>query len=238
MTLDATLNELTIPKHIAIIADGNRRWAKQQGMLGIMGHKAAVDRTFEPLIRSAQELSVQYLTFWVFSTENWKRPAEEIELLMQLFRQGFDEKIKLFHQHKVRLQVIGDLTRFPNDIQETVKNAVRQTAEYQSITVIFAMNYGGRDELIRAMHRCADQKSDMSSVSAAELAQYLDTAQFPDPDLIIRTGGEQRLSGFMLWQAEYAELYFTQVLFPDFSADELQRAVIEFSHRQRRYGGG
>ncbi len=234
-----TKSDSAIPGHIAIIADGNRRWARKQGLSAIFGHKAAVDATFEPLIARATKLGVKYLTFWVFSTENWKRSPKEIELLLELFRSGFEKKIQLFHEHKVRLQIIGDITRFPDDVQAAAKKAVAETADYSTITVVFAMNYGGRDELVRAARKCAgDPEVDLRRLDQVDIAKHLDTAQIPDPDLIIRTGGEQRLSGFMLWQCEYAELYFSDVLFPDFGAEELSRAVEEFSRRQRRFGGG
>ncbi len=226
-----------VPKHIAIIADGNRRWAKQQGLAGIRGHEAAVERTFEPLIKCAIKRGVTHLTFWVFSTENWKRGEAEVSLLMRLFRTGFAEKLKLFVENNIRLRIIGDLTRFPADVQESARDAVAKTANNTALTVVFAMNYGGRDELVRAVRRAAAENFSFANMQEEDISRYLDTAEIPDPELIIRTGGEQRLSGFMLWQCEYAELIFSPVLFPDFSDTELDAAIAEFQLRQRRFGG-
>ncbi len=232
------MGQTTIPQHIAIIADGNRRWARSHGLAVIQGHENAVERTFEPLIRHAATLGVKYLTFWVFSTENWKRSPREIELLMQLFRAGFEKKITLFTENNVKLRIIGDITRFPSDVQDQVKKAVAATSQNTGITVIFAMNYGGRDELVRAVSKLVlDQEKKSEPISIATISKYLDTDGIPDPDLIIRTGGEQRLSGFMLWQCEYSELCFSEVLYPDFTPTELDRAIAEYEQRQRRFGG-
>ncbi len=225
------------PTHVAIICDGNRRWARQKGLAAVVGHERATEMVFEPLIKKSVELGISYLTFWVFSTENWNRDPAEVSLLMQLFRKGFTEKIKLFKKNNVRLRIIGDLSKFPEDIRQKVLNAVGETKSNTQITVTFAMNYGGRDELVRAIRRMAADGVALDTVTEEDISTHLDTGDLPDPDLIIRTGGEQRLSGFLLWQCQYAELFFSDQLYPDFSADDFQAAVEEYTTRQRRFGG-
>ncbi|MBP9820108.1 di-trans,poly-cis-decaprenylcistransferase [Candidatus Woesebacteria bacterium] len=225
------------PTHVAIICDGNRRWARQKGLAAVVGHERATELVFEPLIKRSVELGISYLTFWVFSTENWNRDPAEVSLLMQLFRKGFTEKIKLFKKNNVRLRIIGDLSKFPEDIRQKVLNAVEETKSNTQITVTFAMNYGGRDELVRAIRRMAADGVALDTVTEEDISTHLDTGDLPDPDLIIRTGGEQRLSGFLLWQCQYAELFFSDQLYPDFSADDFQAAVEEYTTRQRRFGG-
>ncbi len=219
------LDKTKLPKHVAIIMDGNRRWAKKQGLAAIAGHAYAVDEVVEKLIERAGELGIEYLTMWAFSTENWKRDKEEVSALMNLFRKALMTKVQRFIEKGARLRLIGDISKFAPDIQEGMKKAIEESRKNTKITVTFALNYGGRDEIKRAVVK-----------GGVEFENYLDTAGMPDPDLIIRTGGEQRLSGFLLWQSAYSELYFTEVLFPDFTAEELDKAVEEYQTRQRRFG--
>lgn len=214
-----------IPKHVAIIMDGNRRWAKKQGLAIIAGHAYAVENTIEKLIERAGEMGIEYLTLWAFSTENWKRDSEEVSGLMNLFRKALLTKVKKFIQKGARLKMIGDMSKFAPDIQEGMKKAMEESEKNDKITVTFALNYGGRDEIVRAVN-----------VGGVDFEKYLDTAGTPDPDLIIRTGGEQRTSGFLMWSSAYSELYFTQVLFPDFNESEFNKAIEEYQRRARRFG--
>lgn len=232
--------KLTIPTHIAIVCDGNRRWARSKNLPPFMGHKQAVDSIMEPLIDHAAERGVSYLTFWIFSTENWDRDKEEVEGLMNLFRMFFDKKIKLLNKKGVRFKMIGDITRFAPDIQERIKRGIADTKDNTRITVTLAMNYGGRDELTRAVKQIATQVKtgtlEPEKITQETIATNLDTAGIPDPDFMIRTSGEQRLSGYLPWQLEYAELYFPKFAFPEFTPEKLDEALAEFEKRQRRFG--
>jgi undecaprenyl diphosphate synthase len=221
-------------KHIAIILDGNRRWAKERGLPSGAGHKEAVKR-LEPLIKHAIEKQITHLTFFTFSTENWNRSPVEVALLMTLFRELFSGKFieKLKKEH-VKICVLGELSRFPTDIADAMKKAVDETKDYTNITVNFALNYGGRAEIIRAVNHAIAEK--VETVDAELFSSFMYTAFQPDPDLIIRPGGEKRLSGFLLWQSEYAELYFTDIYMPDFTPEELDQAILEYERRQRRFG--
>lgn len=234
------LDKTKIPKHVAIIMDGNRRWAKKQRLAIIAGHAYAAENTVEKLIERAGEMGIEYLTLWAFSTENWKRDSEEISGLMNLFRKALLTKVKKFIQKGARLKMIGDIGKFAPDIQEGMRKAMEESEKNDKITVTFALNYGGRDEIMRGINRMiSSQKSKVvKSIKFEEkdLEEYLDTAGMPDPDLIIRTGGEQRLSGFLMWQAAYSELYFTETLFPDFGPAQFDKAIEEYENRQRRYG--
>jgi undecaprenyl diphosphate synthase len=231
-----------IPRHIAIICDGNRRWARERGWQVFRGHERAVKKTMDEIVERASELGVEYLTFWIFSTENWSRSAKEIQGLMDLFRYIFDEKIKSLGERNIRVQVIGDKSKLDLDIQERISEGERSTNGNTGMTVTLAMNYGGRDEIVRAVKKLWQEKQGngfrIEDLDEKIFAGYLDTSGMPDPELIIRTSGEQRLSGFMPWQQQYAEFYFPKVNFPDFDGNELTKAIMEFSHRQRRFGGG
>lgn len=220
-----TLDKTRIPKHVGIIMDGNRRWAKKQGLAAVAGHAFAVDSVVEQLIEKAGELGIEYLTLWAFSTENWGREEDEVEGIMSLFRKALMTKVGRFIEKGAKLKMIGDITRFAPDIQDGMKKAMKASEKNDKITVAFALNYGGRDEVKRAVEK-----------GGVEFEKYLDTAGMPDPDLIIRTGGEQRLSGFLMWQAVYSELYFTETLFPDFGKEKLEEAIEEYQRRQRRFG--
>jgi undecaprenyl diphosphate synthase len=221
------------PQHVAIICDGNRRWAREHKLEAILGHRKAVDDVFEPLIDRAVEHGIKYLTFWVFSTENWKRDQQEIGALMSLFRELLGRQIKLLHEKGIRLKFIGDLEKFDKDIQENVQKGIELTKDNKNITVIFALNYGGRDELLRAVNKVIKSEN---NVDAEAFSSYLDTAGVPDPDFIIRTGGEQRLSGFLLWQSEYAELAFPDFYFPEFTPEKFDELLDEYLQRKRRFG--
>lgn len=229
------------PKHVAIIMDGNRRWAREKGLDVIVGHRKMAREGIRTIVQAATDFGIHYLTLWAFSTENWNRDPKEVKGLMSLFRELFSSEAEELHKRGVRIQTIGDLSRFDKDIQENIAEWVAKTKNNTAITVIFALNYGGRDEILRAAGKLAqDVKAGTlppEKPSLEAFSQYMDTAGIPDPDLIIRPGGEQRLSGFLLWQSNYAELYFTPVLMPDFGKEGLRQAIEEFNHRKRRFGG-
>lgn len=231
-----------LPAHVAIIMDGNRRWAKARGLAAVMGHDKAARDVIEPIVDRAIQLGIKFLTFWAFSTENWKRDQAEIKALMGLFREGFDKLGNKLHQKGVKLNIVGEMSKFPKDIQEKSKRYMELSRGNTKITVSFALNYGGRDEILRAVKRLlsAIRHSEFSiqNLSEETFGQFLDTAGMPDPDLIIRTGGDLRLSGYFPWQSVYSELYFTNTLWPDFTPEELDKALKDYSRRERRFGGG
>ena len=231
------IDKTNIPRHVAIMMDGNRRWAKGKGLSIIAGHAYAVDKIVEQLIERAGELGVEYLTLWAFSTENWGRAEEEVTGLMNLFRKALMTKVERFIAKGAKLKMIGDMSRFAPDIQAGMKEAMKKSEKNDKITVTFALNYGGRDEIKRAVDKwCEENRNQELGIRKDTFEKYLDTAGMPDPDLIIRTGGEMRLSGFLMWSAAYSELYFTEKLFPEFTPNELEKAIEEYQTRQRRFG--
>jgi undecaprenyl diphosphate synthase len=223
-------------KHIAIICDGNRRWAEARHLPVFGGHQYAADHVFEPLLEKAAELRIEYLTFWVFSTENWNRDAQEVSYLLKLFQQVFDSQIGRFHKKNIKLKIIGDISRFSPDMQERIQKGVELTQNNTAITAVFALNYGGRDELLRAAKKCILAQEKGADITQETIAQHLDTSGIPDPDFIIRTGGEHRLSGFLPWQSVYAELAFPDFYFPDFTPDKLEQLINEYHARSGRFG--
>lgn len=235
-------NGVKIPTHVAIIMDGNRRWAAMHGMGPVDGHRVAAEKAIEPLVDKAKEMGVKYLTFWAFSTENWSRDKSEVKGLMNIFREALRTRLIRLMRKGVQLRVIGDVDRFPLDIARKVKQLIQATASNKAITVSFALNYGGRDEILRAVkklyHSIKVKKISIESIDETDFSSFLDTKGLPDPDLIIRTGGAQRLSGYLPWQSVYAELYFTKIFFPDFSPKEFEKAIREYAMRDRRFGGG
>jgi len=225
-------NATNLPQHIAIIMDGNRRWARERGLASIEGHRKVAEETLEPLIEHAALRGVKYMTFWAFSTENWNRSETEITGILSIFRHVINKQWQRLHDKGVRIQVIGDTSRFPEDIQSSLRNVVEQTKNNTKITTVFALNYGGRDELLRAINTLRGSEI----ITAKILDGHLDTAGIPDPEFVIRTGGEQRLSGFLLWQIEYAELAFPSWYMPDFTPEKLDELLEEYKKRQRRFG--
>lgn len=223
-----------IPAHVAVIMDGNGRWAQKQGKKRNFGHNAGMNAMMEAA-KHAAELGVKYFTVYALSTENVKnRPEEELQGLYDLLRKYFGNNVKKLHKEGAAVKVIGDISVFPEDIAELLKSGVENSPQNPPFTITFALNYGGRDEIVRALQRLVNSGRQIDKDS---LNSCLDTAGLPDPDLIIRTGGEMRLSNFLLWQAAYAELYFTPVLFPDFTPQELDKAIDEYNKRTRRFGG-
>lgn len=218
---------MNIPKHIAIIMDGNRRWARAQGLPALAGHRKVADEILEPLIEHAAMRGVKFVTFWAWSTENWQRNRKEVEGIMRIFRHVIHRRWQRLHEKGVRIRVIGDTSKFSKDIKEALEKVVEETKNNKTITTIFALNYGGRDELRRAIRKAPNPE---------ELEQYLDTKGIPDPDMIVRTGGEQRLSGFLPWQSVYSELYFPEWFMPEFTPEKLDEVIAEFGRRSRRFG--
>jgi undecaprenyl diphosphate synthase len=228
------------PRHVAIIMDGNGRWAAQRGLPHGEGHRRGVDAV-RATVRAAIELGVGHLTLFSFSSENWSRPVEEVDFLFGLFRRYIRRDVAELHAAGVRITVIGRRAGLPVDILSLIEEAEQLTAQNRTLQLILAFNYGARDEIVRAAARMAadarDGRLDPAAIDEATMSRYLDTGPFPDPDLVIRTSGEQRLSNFLLWQLAYAELVFLPVLWPDFGADALKTAIDEFAGRSRRYGG-
>lgn len=227
------LEHTSVPKHIAVIMDGNGRWAKKRFLPRVMGHKRGLD-ALENMVKHCAKLGVQYLTVFAFSTENWRRPEDEVSFLMKLFLQALDGKVAKMHQNNLRLKVIGNRSRFPAAIVEGIEAAERLTADNTGLTLTVAADYGGRWDILQAANRLiAEGKSE---ITEDDLSQRLSLAEAPEPDLFIRTGGETRISNFMLWQMAYAEFYFTDTLWPDFDQREMHRALESFQQRERRYG--
>lgn len=219
--------------------DGNRRWARERNLPPLAGHQQVVDRVLEPLIEHAANRGVKYLTFWAWSTENWERDAREVAGIMKIFKHGIARKWEKLHKKGVRIKVIGDLSKFAPEIRQPIEKVVEQTKNNSTITATFGLNYGGRDETVRAInkwHNSVKRKALSVKLTEDEFAKYLDTAGIPDPDLIVRTGGEQRLSGFLIWQSEYSELYFAEWYMPDFTPKKLDEVLADFAERQRRFG--
>lgn len=230
---------MNIPKHVAIIMDGNRRWAKKRGLPASLGHSEGAN-TLERVADDCADLGIEFLTVYAFSTENWKRSEEEVDYLMKLLAKhirDFDKRIK---NRNIRFRLVGDINRLNSDLQEGIRGIEERTKNNTGLTVNIAINYGGRAELTYAAKSIVESvlNGDLSfdNIDENTISKYLQTKDSPDPDLIIRTGGENRLSGFLLWQAAYSELYFTEVLWPDFNKDELEKAIIEYNNRKRNFG--
>ena len=230
---------MRVPNHIAIILDGNGRWAKKRGMPRSFGHVKGCEN-LEDICEVAKELGVKYLTVYAFFTENWKRSKEEVDGLMKLFRNYLKKCIKISQKNNMRVKVIGDITAFDSDIQESIEKLEDFSKDFTDLHFQIALNYGSRDEITRAVNRMLeDQKAGKleTPVSEDTISGYLDTAGLPDPDLMIRTSGELRLSNYLLWQLAYSEFYFTDVPWPDFKKEELVKAIEKYNERDRRYGG-
>ncbi len=222
-----------IPRHVCVIMDGNGRWAKKRLLPRVMGHKRGVS-ALENLAARCTELGVEYLTVFAFSTENWRRPEDEVSFLMKLFLQALEVKVAKMHENNMRLKIIGNRSRFPAAIVAGIEAAERLTAANTGLTLTVAADYGGRWDILQAANRLlAEGKSE---ITEEDLSQRLSLAEAPEPDLFIRTGGETRISNFMLWQMAYAEFYFTDALWPDFDAAEFDKAIASFRVRERRFG--
>jgi len=233
------INRETLPKHIAIIMDGNGRWAKKRGNQRIFGHRNAIAAVRDTVEASA-ELGVAFLTLFAFSTENWKRPKSEVDALMMLLVSTINSEVKTMNDNNVRLHAIGDMSKLPYDLQAQLGNAVKNTSANTGLNLILALSYSSRWEITEAAKSiAADVKSDkldIDSVDSKVFSEHLATSAFPDPELMIRTSGEYRLSNFLLWQMAYTELYFTDILWPDFRRDHLYEAILSYQRRERRFG--
>lgn len=228
-----------IPRHVAIIMDGNGRWAQQKGKLRTFGHKAGVDAV-RSSVRLARQLGVESLTLFAFSSENWQRPKEEVTVLMQLFSLVLRSEVKKLNKNDIRLKVIGDISAFDKKLQDKIKQAELLTENNQSLTLNIAANYGGRWDIIDATRRIAkkiqEQQITLNDINEDLFNQHVSTGDLPELDLLIRTGGDHRVSNFLLWQCAYAEFYFTDVLWPDFNEEVFHLAIADFANRQRRFG--
>ncbi|MBI2591023.1 MAG: di-trans,poly-cis-decaprenylcistransferase [Candidatus Blackburnbacteria bacterium] len=232
-----------VPNHVAIIMDGNRRWAAKHGLGAVDGHRVAAEKTIKPVVEHAIKRGIGHLTFWAFSTENQKRDTLELQGLFKIFRDALKTNLLELAELGVKIRIIGNIDWFPKDIATLAKKIVEKTRDNKKITVSFALNYGGRDEILRAISRLLDKiqthnRSVETPITEEEFSSYMDTAGIPDPDLIIRTGGDKRLSGYFPWQAVYSELYFTKTLWPDFSPSKFELALKNFAQRTRRFGKG
>jgi undecaprenyl diphosphate synthase len=232
-------NKRPVPKHIAIIMDGNGRWAKNRGLPRTAGHAAGAE-SFRRIANYCREIGVKYLTVYAFSTENWKRPEDEVNALMKLLKNYLKDCIERSNSNDMRVRVIGDKTGLNDEIREKIAELEEMTKNNTGLNFTIAINYGSRDEMVRAMKKMAmdikDGKVPEDDISEETFGNYLDTVGIPDPDLLIRTSGEQRLSNYLLWQLAYTEFYFTDVLWPDFSKKDLEDAVFAYNKRDRRFG--
>lgn len=225
-----------IPRHIAIIMDGNGRWARKRFMPRVAGHQQGVE-TVRGIIKACIEREIPYLTVFAFSSENWRRPAEEVSYLMQLFTGALEQEITKLHENRIRFKVVGDLSKFEPKIVEFIRNGEQLTSENKRLTFTIAANYGGRWDIMQAVRKMMAQSAELPlNFDEENLAQHLSLNYAPEPDLFIRTGGECRISNFLLWQLAYTELYFTDTLWPDFNEHELELAIRSYQQRERRFG--
>lgn len=231
---------MNVPQHVAIILDGNGRWAKSKGMPRNYGH-AQGSKNVERICEEAWRLGIKYLTVYAFSTENWNRPQDEVDALMNLLRRYMKTCLTTAAKNDMKVRVIGDITRLDEDIRSRILELEEATKNNGGLNFQIAINYGSRDELVRGIRRlaqdCVDNKQDPAEITEAVIERYLDTHGIPDPDLLIRTSGELRLSNYLMWQLAYTEFYFTDVPWPDFSKQELEKAIEQYNRRDRRYGG-
>lgn len=223
-----------MPEHIGIIMDGNGRWAKLRGLPRTQGHREGLEAA-KKVVRQASEMGIRYVTLYTFSTENWKRTADEVGFLMSLIKKHLRNELAFYAENGIRVRHMGDLSALPADIAEEITDIAARTAHYSKTSVVLAINYGGRDEIIRAVKKIP--AGNVSELTEETFSGYFDIPELPPMDLLIRTGGEQRISNFLLWQSAYAELYFSDMLWPDWNGDCLETAVESFRQRDRRYGG-
>lgn len=238
--LPADLDVQRLPKHVAVIMDGNGRWAKRQGLPRSMGHRRGVE-TLKELLHCCKDWGIQALTAYAFSTENWGRPLEEVDFLMTLFERVLRRELREMMEEEVRINFVGDLKRLPASLQAEISQAVEQTRHNQGVQLIVAKNYGGREEILHACRAIAAQVEQgllrSEEINEAYFEQHLYTAGICDPDLLIRTSGEMRISNFLLWQMAYTELYVTEIPWPEFNRTEFHRALYNYQQRHRRFGG-
>jgi undecaprenyl diphosphate synthase len=239
MSTFSQINLNNVPKHIAIIMDGNGRWAKKQGEMRLFGHSVGVE-SVRGTLKAAQKMGVKYLTLYAFSTENWNRPKDEVDGLMKLLVQSIANEVDELNESGVRMLSIGDDSQLPLDAQEELKSAIDRTAHNDNINLVLALNYSSRWEITNAIKTIAEDaktgKIDTNSIDDELISSYMTTKNIPDPELLIRTSGEYRISNFLLWQIAYTEFHFTDVLWPDFRDEDLFKAVLDYQTRERRFG--
>ncbi|MCQ2495178.1 MAG: isoprenyl transferase [Lachnospiraceae bacterium] len=234
------MDNIKIPKHLAIIMDGNGRWAKKRLLPRAMGHSAGA-KNVETICEAAWNMGIKYLTVYAFSTENWKRSEDEVSTLMKLLKQYMDGCIEKSRKNNMRVRVIGDISKLSPEMQASIRRLEDYSKDFDGLQFTVALNYGGRDEIIRSVKKMAEKvkagEIEADEITEEMLSEGLDTWELPDPDLLVRTSGELRISNFMLWQLAYTEFYFTDVYWPDFDEEELRKAVDYYGNRDRRYGG-
>ena len=224
-----------LPQHVAVIMDGNGRWAKKRFLPRVAGHKRGLEAVRQ-LVKACVRLDIKYLTLFAFSSENWRRPPEEVTFLMGLFMEALDREVKKLHEANVILKLIGDRSLFNEALQQKMREAEQATAGNTGLTLTIAVNYGGRWDILNAVNSLLAEKGNMDNISEADLTPHLSMSNAPEPDLFIRTGGEMRISNFLLWQLAYAELYFTPTLWPDFDDAAFEAALNSYRQRERRFG--
>ncbi|HZW21980.1 polyprenyl diphosphate synthase [Noviherbaspirillum sp.] len=228
-------NVAAMPRHVAIIMDGNGRWATKRYMPRVAGHKKGVEAV-RAVVEACVERGIEYLTLFAFSSENWRRPADEVSLLMRLFVMALEREVSKLHVNGIRLKVVGDLSRFDSKLQELIASAERRTANNTRLTLTICANYGGRWDIMQAVKKMVTANPGVTDFSEDQLAAHLSMAYAPEPDLFIRTGGEERVSNFLLWQLAYTEFHFTETFWPDFDGAALDLAIASYQHRERRFG--
>ena len=233
MSLLTEIKSAQIPAHIAIIMDGNGRWAKQRNLPRTSGHKEGLEIA-KKIVKAAKEVGVKYITLYTFSTENWKRTQEEVGYLMGLIKNHLRAEFKFYKENDIRVKHIGNLSGLPQDIQDEINSTIEECKDFNSLTVVLAINYGGKDEISRAINKA---KSENKEINENNFTEFFDLPEMPDVDLIIRTGGEKRLSNFLLWHGAYAELDFVDTLWPDYNEECFYQSIKEFQKRNRRFGG-
>ncbi|WP_461254886.1 polyprenyl diphosphate synthase [Treponema sp. R80B11-R83G3] len=226
-----------IPAHVGIIMDGNGRWAKSRGLVRTQGHLEGL-KTAKRIVKAASDLGIKYLTLYAFSTENWKRTSEEVGFIMGLIKQYLRAEFDFSKQNKIRVRHAGDFAGLPPDIQKELSDSIADTASFEGMQVILAINYGGRDEIVRALRKLAKERGENSAnISEDDIRAFLDNPDVPDPDLIIRSAGEYRTSNFLLWEGAYSELFISQKFWPDWDKEDLEAAISDYQNRDRRFGG-
>ena len=225
-----------IPVHVGIIMDGNGRWAQKRGLVRTQGHLEGL-KAAKRIVKAASDMGIGYLTLYAFSTENWKRASQEVSFIMGLVKQYLRAEFDFSRKNKIRVRHAGDMAGLPEDIQKEIRDSIADTAGFEGMQVILAINYGGRDEIARAFRRFAASGADTTKTTENDIVAFLDNPDVPDPDLIIRSAGEYRTSNFLLWQGAYSEIYISQKFWPDWDKEDLETAVADFQKRDRRYGG-
>lgn len=229
------LNKDTLPSHVAVIMDGNGRWASSKGLPRTNGHSEGLKRAKE-IAKAASDLGIKYLTLYVFSTENWKRTQQEVGFLMGLIHSHLKKELQFYKDNQIRVKVVGDILNLPTDVQCDILETQEETENFSGTTVCLAINYGGRDEILRAIKKMSSEGYPFQNINESDLAKSFDVPDLPDVDLLVRTGGEQRLSNFLLWNSAYAELVFKKTLWPDYRKEEFLEDLMEFQKRNRRFG--